>query len=137
MKWQDFIDEEKVKKTNKDKSKIKSLIEMSNNLLKVISKIKIDEISSSIILSNYYEALRQIVEAIAISFSYKVYSHEAFTSFLLEILNEDIISKKFDRYRWLRNGVNYYGKKIEVEVSKDAKKEIFDIIKILKKKYLK
>lgn len=137
MRWQDFIDEGKVKKTNKDLSKIRSLMDMSDNLTKVFLNMQINELTSSTIFVNYYEALRQIVEAITISHSFNVYSHEAFTSFLSEILNEDIISRKFDRFRLLRNGVNYYGKKIETEVSKEAKQDILNIIKILKNKYLK
>ncbi len=137
MRWQDFIDEGKVKKTNKDLSKIKSLIDMSNNLIKVFSNMQIDEFTSSVIFVNYYEALRQIVEAIAISYGFNVYSHEAFTSFLFEILKEDLISQKFGRFRLLRNRVNYYGKKVEVEISKEAKKDMLNIIKILKNKYLK
>ena len=137
MRWQDFIDEKKVKKTNKDLSKTKSLVNMSDNLIKLFSKIDIDESTSSAVFVNYYEALRQIVEAVATINGFKVYSHEALTSFLSEILKEDLISNKFDRFRFLRNGVNYYGEQIEVELSKESKTDILNIIKILKSKYLK
>lgn len=137
MRWQDFIEDGIVKKTNKDIGKIKSLIKMSDNSLLFLSKLKIDRISSSTILANYYEALRQIVEAIAISKHLNAYSHEAFTCFLAEILKEDLISRKFDRFRKLRNGVNYYGKQIDVETSKEAKTEILNLIKTLRNKYLK
>lgn len=137
MKWQDFIDEKKVKKTNKDISKVKSLIDTSDNLIAVFSDIQINEISSSTIFVNYYESLRQIIEAIATLHGFNVYSHEAFTSFLSEILKEDLMSRKFDRFRLLRNRVNYYGEKIDIEVSKEAKIDMLDIIKKFKDKYLK
>ena len=136
MAWQNFLEEGKVRKTNKDKEKIKSLINMSDAILLSLSKIKIDNINSSMILSNYYEALRQIIESIAISYSYNIYSHEAFTCFLDEILKENLLSKKFDRFRKLRNNINYYGKKIEPEITKEAKSEILELIRILKEKYL-
>ena len=136
MKWQDFIDERKVKRTNKDVSKIKSLIKMSDNLIISLSRMKIDYINSSMILSNYYEALRQIVESISILHGFIVYSHEAFTSFLSEVLHDNILAKKFDRFRKMRNGVNYYGKNIDLETAKDAADEIPLLIKRLKDSYL-
>lgn len=113
------------------------MIDTSDNLIAVFSDIQINEISSSTIFVNYYESLRQIIEAIATLHGFNVYSHEAFTSFLSEILKEDLMSRKFDRFRLLRNRVNYYGEKIDIEVSKEAKIDMLDIIKKFKDKYLK
>ena len=49
------------------------------------------------------------------------------------MLDEKEISMKFDRYRQLRNGINYYGRGIAKETAEKAIKEIPDIIKKLKK----
>ena len=40
---------------------------------------------------------------------------------------------KFDRYRRLRNGINYYGEDIDIETVKEAIIEIPKLIKELEK----
>ena len=86
-------------------------------------------------MANYYDVLRSIVEAISSLDGYKIYSHEAFTYFLKE-KGEDLIAEKFDRFRKIRNGINYYGKNISIEEVKEHIPEIVKLINVLKKKYL-
>ena len=69
-------------------------------------------------MSNYYDILRSILETIAILDRCKIYSHEAFTYFLKE-KDENIIVNKFDRFRKIRNKINYYGKNISIEKTKE------------------
>ncbi len=59
--------------------------------------------------------------------------HESIGYFLRDVLKEQSIYGKFDRYRKLRNGINYYGEDIEVETVKEAIIEIPNIIKELEK----
>ncbi|MBI2140572.1 hypothetical protein HYU14_06630 [Candidatus Woesearchaeota archaeon] len=40
---------------------------------------------------------------------------------------------KFDRYRKLRNGINYYGENIEIETVKEAVINIPQLVKELEK----
>lgn len=119
----------------KDIQKSKALIKMSDNNFKTISKVHLNESTSSIIFTMLYECLRQILEAISLIEGYKIYSHEAYVAYLIK-LNESSISEKFDRFRKLRNGVNYYGKPILKETTENAKQEITIIINDLVKKYL-
>src|SRR3989344_1056087 len=81
------------------------------------------------------DVLRSIVESMSIIEGYKIYSHEAFTYFLKE-KGEEIISEKFDRFRKIRNKINYYGGNISAEEVKENIEEIKEIIKKLKTKYL-
>ena len=53
--------------------------------------------------------------------------------FLRDILKEQSVSMKFDRYRRLRNGINYYGEDIDIETVKEAIIEIPKLIKELEK----
>ena len=57
-----------------------------------------------------YDALRELLEALAIIKGYKIYNHECYTPFLKEILNESRIGDTFDKFRKIRNDINYYGK---------------------------
>ena len=60
---------------------------------------------------------------------YKFLDHESITYFLLDVLKERSLSMKFDRYRKLRNGINYYGEDIDIETVKEAIVEIPTMIK--------
>jgi len=135
MNFGDFIKKGQVRKCSKDELLVKSILNTVKNDLKFLKSLKIDKYSARKIMSNYYDVLRSLLEAIAILDEYKIYSHEAFTYFLKE-KKEDLISEKFDRFRKIRNKINYYGEDITVEEVKVYVVEITNLIEILKEKYL-
>ena len=136
MKFVDFLKEQKVRKATPDLQLVKSLMAMSERQFNTAKLLKIDNITKESVLVMCYEALRELVEALAVKHGYKVYSHEAFTYFLKE-LGEARMSEKFDRYRKLRNGVNYYGKQVPLEEVTAASNEIKMLLDELKDKHLK
>jgi len=136
MLFEDFQKDGKVIKGEKDFQKAKALIKMSDDNLKTAMGIDIDGTTASTVFGIMYESLRELIEAMCLTKGLKVYSHEAFTYYLLE-LGEENISYKFDRLRKIRNRANYYGKKVSEEVTKDAKKQIKEVRAHLKSKYLR
>lgn len=134
MKFEDFIKQGQVRKASPDRPLINSLLETSENDLLFLGKVKIDEISARKVISNYYDVLRSILEALASKKGYKIYSHEAFTYFLKE-LKELRIADKYDRFRKIRNDINYYGKPISLSEAKEYVPEILGLIKELRSKY--
>ena len=135
MKFDDFIKNGQVKKCSEDAELMKSLVSGAETDLKFLRDIEISETSARKIMANYYDILRAVLEAIAVLDGYKIYSHEAFAFFLKE-KGENIIAEKFDRFRKIRNGINYYGKTISVEEVKENSASILKVIETLKKKYL-
>ncbi|MBT4576966.1 hypothetical protein HOM13_00675 [Candidatus Woesearchaeota archaeon] len=135
MKFNDFITLKKVKIVSKDISLIRSLINTSRNDLKFLYRLTIDGVSARKIMCNYYDVLRSVLEAIALVEGYKVYSHEAFTYFLKE-KDEDVSSIKFDKFRKIRNNINYYGENISVEEVTEYKEQITMLVEVLMDKYL-
>ncbi len=136
MNLQEFIDSKKVRRSEPDKPLAKSLIAMSENHIDTIKPIEVTDKTASTIMSDYYEALREIIEAICAVKGYKVYSHEAFTYFLKEN-GEGLVAEKFDRFRKIRNSIHYYGKQADKRSVKEDKEEIEKIIGYLKEKFLK
>lgn len=134
MNFDDFIKNRQVKKASSDKALIKSLIDTAKNDLLFLKGIQINKISARKVMSNYYDVLRSILEALASKHGYKIYSHEAFTYFLKKI-NEPIIADKFERFRKIRNSINYYGKDLSLEEVEEYVPEITRIIKNIKNKY--
>ncbi|MAG15790.1 hypothetical protein CMO88_01885 [Candidatus Woesearchaeota archaeon] len=136
MRFSDFIEKGQVRKASPDVSLAKSLIATSETDLKFLKSVEITETSARKVMTNYYDVLRSVLEAILALEGYKTYSHEAFTYFLKE-KDEQLIAEKFDRFRKIRNKINYYGKDISVEEVKEHSTEIIKMIEILKNKYLK
>lgn len=135
MSFENQINIKKVILIQKDIQKSKALIKMSNNNLEYISKLEVTEIASTIIFTTCYDSLRQILEAMTLKEGYKLLSHEAYTHYLKH-KNEFSTAEKFDRFRKLRNGANYYAESIPINVTINAKIEIKKIIDKLKKNYL-
>lgn len=136
MMFKEFLRAGKVKKSRPDMSLAKSLLRMSRSTLAFTSSCTIDEQNASTLLSAAYEGIRQICEAICAINGYKVYSHEAYTSYLQEILGEQALAHKFDRLRKLRNGINYYGEVIDVAQAKQSLQDILTMVDVLTNKYL-
>ena len=133
MNFENSLKEGKAKKVTPNKIRSLSLIKSSIQAIKTIKAISLDVNSAKTILRELYEGLREYCEAIGYFEGYKFLDHESIGYFLRDILKEQSIYGKFDRYRKLRNGINYYGEDIEVETVREAIIEIPKIIKGLEK----
>lgn len=109
MKLEDFIARGDAKRTDKDNELAKALMKAARQDMEFLGRLKIDEASARKIMANYYDVLRSILEAVAAMDGYKIYSHEAFTYYLAHRGDEQS-SVRFDRFRKIRNAINYYGK---------------------------
>ena len=137
MKFEDFIKEGKVRKATPDRFMAESIIKNTFEDLKFLEQTKLTELSKRKLVTNYYDSLRSLLEAISILKGYKIYSHEAFTPFLEEELKDKILSIKFDRFRKIRNGLNYYGKSIQLNEAKEIIEELKRVINEIKQKFIK
>ena len=137
MDWGECLESGKVKRAFKDRGLIRSYTDMSNRFIEGVKMMKLNERSAPIILSNLYDALLSICEALLSLNGLKSYNHECITSFLKKVLNEYKIAEIFDRYRKIRNMIKYYGRTVSVETTETAMKEINNTIRYLKDKYLK
>ena len=125
-----------IKKTRVNTSLIKSLIEMSDVNENTVKEAAITEtnVPSYVVLA--YESLREVLEAMCISKGYKVLSHVCLGE-LLKTLVSDFNYEGFDRLRYVRNGINYYGTKVDLEQGKELIKKTFSMKHALLSGYLK
>ena len=135
MDLEDYCKKGYIKKTKIDTELIKSLIEMSEIKELTVNSAKIDKINISAYVSMTYDSLREMLEAICISYGYKVTSHLCLGE-LLSTLIKYFNFNDFDRFRYIRNGINYYGTKINFGQGKEIIKKMFDMKKRLLKEYL-
>ncbi len=125
-----------IKKTRIDRELVKSLIEMSGIKEIAVKTAGINEINISAYVSLAYDSLREILEALCISHGYKVLSHICIGELLKDII-KDFDYDEFDRVRWVRNSINYYGEKVDFQQGKEIIDKIFMIKKKILNKYLK
>ena len=132
-RFKQSIEQGYVKIIPPDRIKAKSLVKSADEAVYSAKKIPFELYTLKSIIRELYEGLRQFCEAIGYVKGYKFLSHEAITYFIEEILNEPKLSAKFDRYRKIRNGINYYGNDVSEETVKEALVEIPELISQLKK----
>lgn len=133
MRWKASLEEGYVKKIPFNTIRAKSLLKSSEQAIASALKINVEIDSLKTVIRELYEGFHQYGEALGYQRGYKFSSHEAIKYFLEEVLKEEIIAAKFDRYRKLRNGINYYGDDVSEEAVQEARKEIPVLIEKLKK----
>ena len=133
MNFKEQINRNQVRIVSVNRNRAKSLIKSSKQAIETAKSIPLKEKTAKTIFRELYEGLREFCEALGYLIGYKFLSHVAITFFIKDILKEDLVSIKFDRYRKLRNGINYYGNNIEIESVETAVSEIPDLISKLEK----
>ena len=129
MDWRECVTKKIVKDVKLDKNLIISIREIAK--IKVLSADALPKELFIGKISLLYDALREILEAIALEKGYKIYNHECYSAFLKEIINLPIEADSFDKLRKIRNDINYYGKNLNQE---EANK-VIDELKLLIKKF--
>jgi len=117
-----------IRKTVYDQDLIDSLLEMSDIKQNTVNNAVINGENISAYVSMAYESLREVLEAFCISKGYKVLSHICIGVFIKDKLDE-FDYDDFDRVRYIRNSINYYGEKIDYKQGKDVISMIFQIKK--------
>ncbi len=133
MNFEYCLEEGKAKRIIPNKIRASSFFISSNQAIETAKSILLSPTSTKTILRELYEGLREYCEAIGCLQGYKFLDHESIGFFLRDVLKEQSIYKRFDRYRRLRNGINYYGDDVDIETIKEALIEIPIIIKELEK----
>ena len=117
-----------IKKAMPSISLAKSLLEISETKEIALNSSKIDETTVNAYLPMAYASLREVLEALCILHGYKVTNHVCLGE-LLRKLESDFDYTSFYRFRYVRNSINYYGKRIDFMQGK----EIISKIKIMRK----
>ncbi len=135
MDWKECKDKMLVKEVKKDQNLVNSLLISSKNKLESNNRLRLDKITASTKVSIIYESIRELLEALAIKMGFKIYNHDCFCAFLDEICNDKRSSIIFNRFRIIRNQINYYGKDLNVNAAKDIIKEISLLRKTITNKH--
>ena len=129
-----WIKEQRIKIRSLDKEKIKSLIASSKSNVEVAQSIELNEKSSTVIFREIYESIRQLGDAVWWLKGYEPLDHDISLEILKDLRIKNNLELNFlERFRKIRNGINYYGDAVSIETVKEALNEIPKIIDSLKK----
>ncbi len=133
MNFEKSLTDGKAKKVMPNSIRASSLFKSSIQAIETAKVIQLNPNALKSVLRELYEGLREYCEAIGYLKGYKFLDHESIGYFLRDMLREQSVFTKFDRYRRLRNGINYYGEDIDVETVKEAIIEIPELVTRLEK----
>ncbi len=116
----EFVKEGNAVKASPDPAEARSLFSQAKERLLDIQSLPLNERNASFRFEDAYEVIREALQAFLAIEGYKPYSHEAVLSFALErkILSEAGI-RRSDRYREIRNDINYRGKTVTLEEARE------------------
>jgi len=130
MDWRECIKQRIVKEVKKDKNLIASTREIAE--IKIESVGVLPDIYYISKISLLYDALREYLESVSLEKGYKIYNHECYSAFLKEILNLPNEADLFDKLRRIRNGINYYGRKVREDEAAQVISDLNSLIKRIK-----
>lgn len=128
MDWKECNNKKLVKRISIDINLIDSLKGSSEKKLESANRLNLDETTATSIISLCYESLRELLEALSIKNGFKIYNRECYCAFLNEIIKEENFAALFDKFRKIRNGINYYGKDLSSDDAQNLKQEIIKLI---------
>ena len=117
-----------IRKTRKDNNLVKSIIDISNIKEETINQTKLNSRNVNAFIPMAYDSLREIMEACCVMHGFKVINHDCLGK-LVKKLKPEFDPNSFDRFRYIRNGINYYGTKTDLEEGKTIINKIFKLRK--------
>ena len=81
-----------------------------------------------------YDALRILLEILALKNGLKIYSHECYTAFLKETVRDSRLGDQFDALRKVRNNINYYGEELTTAEAESLIEQCIQCIKSMEAK---
>lgn len=119
-----------IRKTRINEELIKSLIEMSEIKEKTVDTAKLNDMNISAYVSLAYDSVREMLEAVCVSKGYRILNHVCMGEFLKDNIKE-FDYNEFDRFRYIRNGINYYGTKVQLSQGKQIIEKMFKLKKTI------
>jgi uncharacterized protein (UPF0332 family) len=115
MDWKTCTNTKQAKPINPDHELANALEKTSINKSLASHELKLRTETAAAKISLSYDAVRELLEAIALRKGFKIYNHICYTALLKELLNQTAFGEEFDELRKIRNDINYYGKEVSTE----------------------
>ncbi len=133
MNW-DVCVKDHIKKVQQDSEKIKSIRKMCKIRMNVIKQIKLDEETASILATDYYEIIKELLTALLLKNGLKSNNHECLIAFFNQKYPEhEYETKTIHQLKFARNRISYDGIFVKKSYIESNKLEFEHIIGMLDK----
>lgn len=123
-KFEEFISLGIIKKQSPDNERAKNLKLESEDKLKFFEKVRdklgVDELSSNYVIETCYDILIELLRAEILTLGYKTDSHEAEISRMRNLNFSENEVDFMNQLRYFRNGIKYYGRKLDKEYANEV-----------------
>jgi len=122
-----------IRKVEADEEQINSIIETADKRPEFIKSNKVTNDNVSFIVENYYEIIKELFVALLLKNGLKSKNHQC----LISYFNKEYPDYEFEvnlisQMSFLRNRLNYYGEKIELDFYDKNKDEFNKLIDLTK-----
>jgi len=136
--FQDYLKEKKVHKKTIELAEAQSLFHQAQERFADLAGLPLTEKNAAFRFEDGYEIVREALQAFLALEGYKPYFHEAVFIFALERhLLSEAEYHRVDRYREIRNDINYRGKLLMIEEAKELLNAVKSILPKLEKEFEK
>lgn len=120
-------------KVTTNKARIRSLLETAEARVEFASEIVLTDGSANFIFEDYYTSVLEIVEALALVNGFKIKNHICIGYYLRDVMKRAELFRLFDDCRYKRNGLTYYGDRMDFETAKETLEKTKVLLVELKK----
>lgn len=131
MDWKTCVEKREAKQIKPDVEMAESLQKTSANKVFSSNALEFRDETVAAKISLSYDAVRELLEAIALMRGFKIYNHICYVALLKEILEQPRMGEDFDTFRKIRNDINYYGKEVSIQEAQQILKQIESLRKEL------
>ena len=118
--WSDCIEQNKASNVTIDRAKARSLIETAIARKAHNASQRVTPESANFIFEAEYSSLLELLHARCILDGFKVTNHACIGFYLRDKLKREDLFRTFDKCRYRRNSLVYYGKHMDFETAKEA-----------------
>ncbi len=133
MDW-NKCESEHIKKVEPDTEKVKSIRKMCSIRLRIIQEVKNDDETASVIATDYYEIIKELLTALLLKNGLKSDNHECLISFFKnKYENYEYETNIIHQLKNVRNRASYDGIFVKKEYIETNKLEFNHLIELLNK----
>lgn len=116
--WEECLLTNSSLKVSPNPAKARSLIDIAMGRIVFLSENKIKESNVNYLFEFYYSSVLELLHALLLLDGYSVGNHVCLGYYLRDILNKPELYRLFDDCRIKRNGLVYYGRRMDFETAK-------------------
>ncbi|MEK6937959.1 MAG: hypothetical protein AABX04_02850 [Nanoarchaeota archaeon] len=129
--WEECLETSSSVRVSPNPAKARSLIDTAMGRIVFLSENQIKENNANYLLESYYSSVIELLHALVVLEGYSVGNHICLGYYLRDIMDKPELYRLFDDCRIKRNGLVYYGRRMDFDTAKIGIEKCQKLIKEL------